>query len=280
MPEVAPLKRNLSRTFITLKHLIYAVVVLECIYYFAEDTYVAASLGSTVDSFASFIQIYSASIDGGGWLLILLLFEIETFWMSDATALGSTGQRLRRFRLLLFAIPIVAFGGYFLEFLSLYDVSLLDLSPCDLIDEDMLVMSYLDVFEPLTLENCRDQSGWYQLGNSDSVITAGTGLANAREFMVSEVLNAGGWVFVFLLLQLETRGLFTRSENFGRLRRVVWVTKFLAYTSIFGALFYWYVIDEAVSFLEEIFWLLAFFCIENNVTARRRNLMGSSLTAQ
>ena len=36
----------------------------------------------------------------------------------------------------------------------------------------------------------------------------------------------------------------------------------------------------AVSFLDEIFWLLAFFCIENNVTARRRNLMGSSLTAQ
>ena len=244
------------------------------------DTYAAVQLGSNVDSFASFIQIYSASIDGGGWLLILLLFELETSWMSDETALGSAGQRLRRFRLLLFALPIIAFGGYLLEFLNLSGASLLERSPCNLIDEGVLVMTYLDVFEPLTLENCRDQSGWYQLSNSDSVITTGNGLANAREYMVSEVLNAGGWVFVFLLLQLEARGLFTRSENFFRMRRVVWATKCVAYTSIFGAMFYWYMIDDAISFLDGIFWLLAFFCIENNVITRRRKLTESSLTAQ
>ena len=77
---------------------------------------------------------------------------------------------------------------------------------------------------------------------------------------------------VVSILHLETKGLLGRSENFTRFSKLIWLVKAMAYSVIFGALTYWYLIGDGLNFMDGILWLLAFFCVENNMVTRRRNL--------
>jgi hypothetical protein len=261
-----------SKSFVVAKYLIYSLLALDVWLFLEEEIQTVAAAGTVTSSLESLVTNYSSSLDTASWLLILILFEIETFWISDEAAKGSAGRKLRAVRSWFYLVPAIAFFGYWSELQSFYDVAVLEGDPCRLVNNGIMIMTDLDVFEPITMDNCLSYDEWFTFANSESAVTTASGLENAREYMLSELLNAGGWLVVVSILHLETKGLLGRSENFTRFSKLIWLVKAMAYSVIFGALTYWYLIGDGLNFMDGILWLLAFFCVENNVVTRRRNL--------
>ena len=261
-----------SKSFVVAKYLIYSLLALDVWLFLEEEIQTVAAVGAVTSSLESLVTNYSSSLDTASWLLILILFEIETFWISDETAKGSVGRKLRAVRSWFYLVPAIAFLGYWSELQSFYDVAVLEGDPCRLVNDGIMIMTDLDVFEPITMDNCLSYDEWFTIANFASAVTTTSGLENAREYMLSELLNAGGWLVVVSILHLETKGLLGRSENFTRFSKLIWLVKAMAYSVIVGALTYWYLIGDGLNFMDGILWLLAFFCVENNVVTRRRNL--------
>lgn len=261
-----------QKLFAAFKYTIYALLALNVYLFFAEEWAAAAHRFSGGIAFVDVIEGFAASIDTAAWVILLLMFELETFVFAEAQLTRRTRACMHALRAVCYAVIVYAFYGYLSKLLFLFGATPLpgvhDL--CSLAGSGWAYAVDLDEYVALTSQNCAGFShaaAFLRLPGLDAAVDA-TGLADIRRLAWVDVLNSAVWLLVVLVLEIDVR-LQAKDRLAGTAQRLSSCAKYAMYSILLLAAVYWGVAGDFVDFWDAFLWLVAFFFIELNVVERQ-----------
>lgn len=260
-----------QKLFPVFKYAVYALLTLNVYLFFAEEWAAAAHRFADGIALADVIEGFAASIDTAAWVVLLLMFELETSVIPE-TSLTRHGKALMHgLRALCYAVIVYAFYGYLSKLLFLYGATPLpgvhDL--CGLVASQWAYTVDLDEYVALTAQNCAgfsDAASFFRLPGLEAAVSPG-GLDDIRRLAWVDVINSGVWLLVVLLLEIDVR-LQQKDLLEGAVRTISNAAKYVLYSILLLAAVYWGVAGDFVDFWDAFLWLVAFFFIEMNVVER------------
>ena len=259
------LQMNRLDWFSAFKYLVYAALIANVALFFKDDWEAAAYVFQDSLPFARIIEGFAASIDTAAWVILLLLFELETCQLSEEVLARPIGLVIRSLRVLCYGVIVYALTGYLGKALGfgLYaPAGVAD--ACTLAIRQFSLLVGLDEYLVLTADNCAGITGELFVNEQTRTLAEAGALAQATRLAWVDVVNAGTWLLIVALLELDVRpgvkGSFP--SWFANTSRFV---KYLLYTTIVGAAVYWGLFGTLLDFWDASLWIAAFVFIERNV---------------
>ena len=250
------------------KYSVYAALTVNVYLFFSEEW--AAAAHRFVDGIAreDIIEGFAASIDTAAWVVLLLMFELETYVLDDEQFTRRTTWTLHGLRAVCYAFIVYSFYGYVTKLIFVLGAMPLpnvnDL--CALVDGQWAYAVDFDEYEVLTAANCGSMSSataFHKYMGIATVVDA-RGLTDIVRLAWVDVINSGVWLLVVLVLEVDVY-LQEANRLEGRILRVSSASKFVLYTLLLFAAIYWGVKGDFVDFWDAFLWLVAFVFIELNV---------------
>ncbi len=262
-----------DKIFQLFKYSVYALLTLNIYLFFVIEW--AASPHRFADGIILFdiIEAYVATIDTAAWVILLLMFELETYVLDDRHFTKRVTWTLHGLRAFCYIFIVYAFYGYLtkLIFLSgsgpLPNVS----DICSLVDGQWAYAVDFDEYAILTAANCASFStanAFLQFPGLFAVIDQ-AGLTDIIRLAWVDVINSAVWLLVVLVLEIDVR-LQERHKLEGAVLYLSNASKYILYSALFMAAVYWGVKGDFVDFWDAFLWLVAFVFIELNVVEWRQ----------
>ena len=259
------------------KYAVYTFLTANVFLFFAEEW--AASAHRFADGVAldDIVEGFAATIDTAAWVILLLMFELETFVLEDRHITRRVTWTLHGLRFVSYLFIVYAFTGYVRKLLfvaaSMPLAGVTDL--CALVDGTWAYAVDFDEYEVLTAANCAAMSGaasFMQFPGLTAVVDQ-AGLTDITRLAWVDVINAGVWLLVVLVLEIDVR-LQERNLLAGRFLTISNASKYLLYTTLVLAALYWSIKGDFVDSWDAWLWLVAFVFIELNVFDWRQESIG------
>ena len=250
-----------------LKYAIYGLLMVNTVLFLQEELLTFQHLFSGGIRAELVIQAFSATIDTAAWVILLLMFELETYVLPDEVIRGKVKWSLHGLRLFCYLFIGYACYGYIVEMLHYYQVRELAVADaCRLVSEDWSILVKLDEFQPLAAETCTSLQGQlWQVGSAQVVVDADK-LSVTRWLAWTDVINSATWILVVLLLEFDVR-MQLKGAYKGRVLLLSKTAKVVLYGVLFVAAVYWGFEGDFLDFWDAFLWLFAFFFIEQNLFA-------------
>jgi len=258
-------RRTLFQLF---KYAVYALLAMNIYWFFAEEFLAAKLQFPNGVGIADWIEAYSATIDTAAWVVLLLMFELETYVLEDRHFTKTVTRSLHGLRALCYAFIVYAFYGYIANLAFHYETSVLSgiVDVCSLPPESWSWAVTLDEYTQITAANCANFSNasvLHQFKDMQAIVDT-QGLTDIRYLAWVDVINSAVWLLVVLLLEIDVRlqehgmyeGLALTLSNAG---------KVVLYSLLLLAAIYWGLKGDFVDFWDALLWLVAFVFIELNV---------------
>ena len=258
---------GLSRSLV-LKIAIYGTLVFSFGFFLVEDwlasnhTYRGGiTLSNLTDAFAS-------SADSFAWLILLAIFELETWQLDDKKLTRSVTLVFAGVSAIAYGVIVLAFLGYYAQARYTANFEPAPDTLCESIGGDALSLAtgpdnYIEL-EPGT---CKDQFRPGFLYNADKGILSPP---DVHSFMVkmawTDVLNSFTWLVVVVVLQIDV-WLELAGKRSGSVLGISKGIKLLLYSILALCCVYWFYHLQVADGIDALFWLLAFFLIELNMIA-------------
>ncbi len=262
------MKINGGTLFQLFKYVVYVLLTFN-IYLFFVQEYSAAQL-QFVDGVATsdLIEAYAATIDTFAWVILLLMFELETYVLEDRQFTRSVTWTLHALRAFCYAFIIYAFYGYIQNMNFMYATTALPdvRNLCTLVAEQWSYAVALDDYVRITTDNCSllsNADAFHRLAGMTAVVDAG-GLRDIRLLAWVDVINSAVWLLVVLILEIDVQ-LQERNRFEGMALKLSSAFKVILYSVLFLAAVYWGVKGDFVDFWDAMLWLIAFVFIELNI---------------
>lgn len=254
------------------KYAVYTLLTLN-VYIFWREEYLASQLqfagGVPV---ADLIEAYAATIDTAAWVVLLLMFELETYVLEDRHFTPRVTLVLHSIRVICFVFILYAFYGYVVNVIGAHDVRLLanvsDL--CSALRDNWSYAVDLDEYVAVDAANCASFSGsdvFYQFADLPALVDH-AGLVEIQRLTWVDAINALVWILIVVILEADVR-LQERNKLEGAILKLSGTVKIVLYAILFVAAIYWGFKGDFVDFWDAFLWLLAFFFIEMNVVEWR-----------
>ena len=252
--------------FQVFKYCIYLLLAIDIYHFFVEDyaassqTYAKGILPSQI------IEAFTATIDTAAWLVLLLIFELETYILDDEQIQGKTKWTINFIRSLCYLIIIYSFYGFIAKFNLLHTtVPFITNDICSLIGTNITYIKEIDKYLPLTAEICQSFVNTPLIQIVDTQIITNQQLLNETQRLSTvEVTNSATWLLVVSILEIEVflqlRGKLTNHA----VLLSKWL-KYLLYTVLFIAAAYWGIKGGLLDFWDAFLWLVSFWFIEVNI---------------
>jgi hypothetical protein len=259
---------NRGTLFQLFKYTVYVFLAMNVYWFFAEE-YLAAGL-QFPDGVRlwDMIEAYAATIDTAAWVVLLLMFELETYVLEDRHFTRPVTWTLHGLRAICYAFIVYSFYGYVVN-LAFHDgVSPLpDISTiCSLVGEQWSYATTLDEYTLITAANCTSfstETSFLRFDSMQAVVDV-TGLAAIRGLAWIDVINSGVWLFVVLVLEIDV-WLQEHQRYEGLALKLSTAAKVVLYSTLLYAAVYWGVKGDFVDFWDAFLWLVAFVFIELNI---------------
>jgi hypothetical protein len=267
------LTHDRSRIFQVFKYTVYALLTVNIYIFFVEEwAAVAHRFGDGLTT-ATVIEGFAATIDTAAWVVLLLLFELETYLLDDKHFTRRVVWTLHGLRAVCYAFIVYAFYGYLSKLLFLSgSVPLAGAQDlCSLVDGTWAYAIDLDEYSVLTDGNCATLSTaplFVQFPGLNAVVDQ-SGFREIIRLAWVDVINAGVWLLVVLVLEIDVRLQERRRLN-GIALTLSNLSKYCLYLTLLLAAVYWGVKGDFVDFWDAFLWLVAFVFIELNVFDWRR----------
>lgn len=267
------------RWFVAVKYLTFALLSLNIVLFFQEELLTASFSAASASGVTELVKLFSSTIDTTAWVLLLLLFELETAVIPDHRLVGRTKLAIHAVRLLAGMAIVSAWLGYVGEWQALQAVAPLAGSPCELVGQDWSILVRFDRFEPLTPASCGALAApVYDLTGLEQIVATESALSGARYLALTDVINAGAWILVVIVLEVEVR-LQLRGGVPGRLIPAMAAVKAGLYLTLVLAAVYWWFEGDFLDFWDAALWIFAFVFIEMNVFQWQKELEAKEPTA-
>lgn len=262
------MKFHSSTLFQVFKYTVYVLLAMNVYWFFDEEASAATLQFSNGVTVGDLLEAFAATIDTAAWVVLLLMFELETYVLEDQQCTRQVVWSLHGLRALCYLVIVSAFYGYIQNLTFLYEASILvgvnDL--CSLVQEHWSWAVTLDEYAGISADNCHVLSNapvFYQFNGMPAVVDA-EGLKDIRNLAWVDVINAAVWLLVVLVLEVDVR--LQEHNRFEGLALIASnVTKFVLYSLLFLAALYWGFKGDFVDFWDAFLWLVAFVFIELNV---------------
>lgn len=267
------------RLFTAVKYLVYFLLCINVYLFLREE--LAALEHTFVDGIepGQIIQVFSATIDTAAWVILLLLFELETWVLDDSRIRGWVKVALHGTRGLCYVVIVWAFTGYYAELQTLYQVAAAGVDQaCELVGQGYSLLVDLDEYVPLDADSCVGVGTELSRIAGFGIVVDGQTLQAARWLAWTDVINAGDWILICVLLEIEVR-LQLRGALSDTLLKFNKFVKFALYGVLFAAAGYWGVAGDFLDFWDAALWLFAFVFIELNVFRWQRETQQEAATA-
>ena len=249
-----------------VKYATYLLLSLNIWLFFAEEMDSARFAVASGEAVATGIQLFSATLDTVAWVILLLLFELETAVIPDHRLQGRLRLTIHGIRFICTAAIVMAFLGYVGEWRTLLPSEPLMGDACARISEGWSVMIKLDDFVPLLAENCSQLATDTRLVSGlEQVMASPEGLLEAQRLALLDVVNSAAWILVVILLEIEVRVLTRWGAGLRPATRITNAFKMMLYATLVVAAIYWGFKGDFLDFWDAALWLFAFVFIELNV---------------
>jgi len=254
------------RLFKLFKYTIYILLAYEIFLWFQEDLVASAeTFGDTV-TWRNVVEAYSATIDTAAWVVLLLMFELETAVISDEKLQGGLKWFFTGIVAVCYVFITWAFYGYIVKYGVIMDVvpfSIADV--CSLAGTEWNYIVDLDDYPPIDSTSCLALQGkeLFQVSGLEIIGTA-QGLKSAFGMAVIDIINAGTWLIIVVLLQAEV-WLQLKDMLTDRLMLIAKISKGFFYSVLFVCAAYWGFNGTFLDFWDAFLWLVAFIFIELNI---------------
>ncbi|MEM8492629.1 MAG: hypothetical protein AAF756_17575 [Pseudomonadota bacterium] len=251
--------------FSLVKYLTYGLLLANVYLFLQEELGSLAHTSTGSLSLTDFVQVFAQTIDTAAWVILLLLFELETSILDDEQLTPGITRLIHGTRLVCGAAIVWAFLGYGAELTTLYSTYALDAwDACSHVAEQWSILLRLDDYEPLTATNCASLGDTLARVSDYRVVAQPEGLRITRQLAWADFINSGTWIQVVLLLEIEVR-LQESGRLSNTLMRGALKVKYLLYGILFAAAVYWGFEGKFLDFWDASLWLFAFIFIELNI---------------
>lgn len=259
--------------FQLFKYAVYLLLSINIYVFFAEEYLAAKVQFPSGVPVTALIEAYAATIDTAAWVVLLLMFELETYVLDDRLITRWVRWSLHSLRALCFSFIVYAFYGYVVKVFFLNDIAVFtgleDL--CTLAPGLWSYAIDLDEYETVTAANCQllsQSNAFFQFTAMQAVVDQ-SGLWNLRALAWVDVINSGVWILVVLILEVDVR-LQARDLYEGLALRLSNGVKVILYFLLLLAAIYWGLKGDFVDFWDAFLWLVAFVFIELNIFEWRK----------
>ena len=257
-----------SRLYQIFKYAVYAFLAANVYLFYAEESAAAALQFPNGVGLDQLREAYSATIDTFAWVVLLLMFELETWALDDRHFTRPVALSLHGLRAVCYVAILFAFAGYVDNMLSATSVftvaGISDL--CRLPPGDWHWAMTLDEYVPITATNCAslsDAGAFVQFQTIPAIVDM-TGQTEIARLAWVDVINGAVWILVVLVLEIDVR-LQERNLLEGLALRISTIVKFVLYSTLLLAAIYWGFKGGFLDFWDAFLWLVAFVFIEMNV---------------
>lgn len=248
------------------KYTIYALLTSNILFFFLEEHAASARVFADGLAWRQIIEAYSATIDTAAWMVLLLLFELQTAVIPDEKLRGSLKWALWGVSSVCYLFIVYAWYGYLTKFGTISNIVPFSTGDvCGLVGSGFSYVDDLDQYPPLDATICARLEGQalWQIAGTQIIDTADS-LAAIAKLAIVDVINSTDWLVIVALLQLEIM-LKVRDRLSDRLVNMSKWVKGLLYSVLLACAIYWGIEGDFLDFWDAFLWLVAFAFIEMNV---------------
>jgi hypothetical protein len=257
---------NPQTVFRVFKYTVYCLLAWNVFLFFQEDLAASAETFGDSVTWRNVVEAYSATFDTAAWVVLLLLFELETAVIDDTKLRGGLKWMFTGIRTLCYFFIVYAFYGYWVKYgvvTAFTPFSVQDL--CSLVGTDFTWVADLDEYMPFDQAACTAMQGQPLLQIAGTqIIGTQDAVEAAIRLAITDVVNAGDWLVIVVLLEVEV-WLQLKALLTDRLLRIGKYVKGFFYAILFAAAAYWGVKGDFLDFWDAFLWLVAFIFIELNI---------------
>ena len=257
---------NETVIFQIFKYSIYLLLANDIYHFFVEDYAASTQTFAKGISPSQIIEAFTATIDTAAWLILLLIFELETYILDDEQIKGKTKLAINATRVFCYLVIIYSFYGFISKFNLLHTtIPFITNDVCSLIGTSFTYIKEIDKYLPLTADVCKGLVNTPLIQIVDTqIITTQAQLIETQRLSTVEVTNSATWLLVVCILEIEVflqlRGKLTKQT----IVLSKWL-KYVLYTVLFIAAAYWGIKGGLLDFWDAFLWLVAFWFIEVNI---------------
>lgn len=266
-----------DRLYRAFKYTVYAFLTLNIALFFAEESAAAPLQFPAGIDFGNVREAYSATIDTIAWVVLLLMFELETCVLGDRHLTPRVALTLRGMRALCYVMIAMAFAGYIDDMLFVSDTVALATDLCDLPPGDWSWAVTFGEYLPVTAANCATltDAGPLLQYRGLPVLVDAAGRSEIVRLAWADVTNAGVWILVVVILEIDVQ-LRERDRFEGFALHASSALKPVLYAVLLLVAVYWGFKGDFVDFWDAFLWLVAFAFIEKNVFEWRAKITETS----
>jgi len=260
----------------TIKWLVYTLVIINFGFYIRNDLVIA---GHTLYSGSSLLEIsraFATTIDESAWIILLLLFELETYLLSDDPLSRAKTLLMQGIRLVCYislAHTLYAYGVYLAEIYAAVPVEEVT-NLCQLIGKDLSYASNL-VYSEINSSNCASLSSANQFFYVDPptffIVEDAAGLAIEKQLAWIDIFEAIIWLLILLSIEIAV-WLQDRNIGQGLIFKTLSITKWCLYSLLWAAAGYWIYRGHYMFAWDEFVWIAGFVAIEMNIVEWRNEI--------
>jgi len=257
---------NGEKLFQLFKYSLYLLLSMNVYHFFVVDYAASSQTFANGIEIGEIIQAYTATIDTAAWVVLLLLFELETYVLDDEKLKGGLKWSMNFLSLVAYTFIIYSFYGYVSKYIMLHTLVPFSVDDaCSLVGSTFTYIDEIDEYLPFSAEICQSFNNLpLQQISGTEIITTQERLLDAQRLSVVEVINSADWLIIVFLLEaevyLQLRGRLTKKM----LYTSKWI-KSVLYSVLLLAAIYWGIEGDFLDFWDAFLWLLAFVFIELNI---------------
>lgn len=259
----------------TVKWIVYALLIANFGVYLYEDVDRALHTLTGASSLLDWTGEFATTLDTAAWLVLLAMFEIETYTLEDRQWREWTEKTVHGVRILCYLMighTVFAYAVTAVDYSSTRPVTDAA-SLCDLVSDNVTFVYNLD-YTAVTGENCAalsDAPEFYYLGDNPLVSTE-AGLELERHLAWGDVIEAITWLVIIFAIEIVVRRQ-GRGITGGALMTSARTVKLLGYAILFVLAGWWAYLGHWIYTWDTFVWIAGFAAIEMNVHEWRDELL-------
>lgn len=265
------LRRNWYQLF---KYSVYTAVFINVILFLRKEWLAGLHRFSEGITLENFVGAFTSTIDTAAWVLLLFLFELETYVIPDDKLKGRLQWIFKLIRSACYVVIVTSLLGYISEYFWLDKFERVAIKELCAV-EGKSWMKELDEFETISQNNCKTlaKSTIFLKYQNKAIYTDQSLLKATYHLAIVDILNSLAWILVVIVLEidiwLQLRGRFN-GYIFILSKRI----KNILYAILFLAAIYWGAFGDFLEFWDAFLWIIAFVFIELNLFEWKRETEG------
>ncbi len=258
-----------------IKIVVYTLLLLNFIYYVFNDINLARHTAHAGWKWHDWTASFATTLDVAAWLLLLLLFELETYVLPDAAFTPwrvRLMQALRVVCILFIGHAVFAYGAYLLELDRAAEVGPTTL--CELTERDLSFARNLE-YQELTPANCAEIPVTPPLFifDQEQLVSDAAGMRIEWQLAWADFMEVMIWLLILAMIEVMVR-LQEQGVTGGRALRSARSLNVVLYAALWFIAAYWAFRGHWMFAWDEALWILGFMAIGMNLSEWREEIEG------